>query len=439
MHLCQLPVSSIPELKLIRFLDLHRFEVRLISMFRITCLFFFLIAASMKFANGQRAFLSKVNGVSRSYHLYNSTTQEDQPNLPLIIFLGIDPAGSESINKSHSISTRFNVPAILIFPTSIREPCAGDSVLTNDLAFLKVIIGEVYENHRINRNKVFIISRGESDCLAEAYVKANPQAIASTRHFSNSEEDLNTLLEAAGYFLTSDAGTSQHYGLWRNPLYNEEEHKKQVEDSIKLARWGRRVSVELRTGLFFMHPFVRTEKDQTYMDISDARQLLDLHITSWMNDSMGWFVDIGWLKLPQKQEVDGARIEAGGGMILPVTFGLRYALYRQKARPYFLLGAGPMPVIVFGGRFSMNSDPNQIKNKIKAEARFALHTTIGTGMDYRIGKRIVVGGHARYIHSSEFKTAGSVNAIRGFNISLSGGYIIGANRLGPKKRKLKNE
>lgn len=408
-------------------------------MFRITCLLFFLIFASIKFANGQRAFLANVNGVSRSYHLYNSGTREDQPNLPLIIFLGIDPAGIESIGKSDPILTGLNVPAILVFPASIKEPCAGNTALTNDLAFLKTIAEEVYENLRINRNKVFIISRGKSDCLAESYVKANPQAIASTRHFSNSEEDLSTLLEAARNFLISDAGSSQHYDLWRNPLYNEEEHKKEVEDSIKLVRWGRRVSVELRTGLFFMHPSVRTEKDQTYMDISDARQLLDLHITSWMNDSMGWFVDIGWLKLPQKQEVDGARIEAGGGMILPVTFGLRYALYRQKARPYFLLGAGPMPVIVFGGRFSMNSDPNQIKNKIKAEARFALHTTIGTGMDYRIGKRIVVGGHARYIHSSEFKTAGSVNAIRGFNISLSGGYIIGANRLGPKRRKLTNE
>ncbi|MBA4055701.1 MAG: hypothetical protein C0490_13380 [Marivirga sp.] len=153
-----------------------------------------------------------------------------------------------------------------------------------------------------------------------------------------------------------------------------------------------------------------------------------------MNDSMAWFLDIGWLRLPQKQEVDGARIEAGGGMIVPVTIGLRYTLYRKKARPYFLLGTGPMQVIVFGGRFRMDSDPSQIKNKINAEARFALHTAIGTGMDYRMGKRIVVGAHARYIHSSEFESTGSVNAVRGFNLSLSGGYIIGANRLGMKKK-----
>lgn len=392
----------------------------------------------MKFAIAQRGFLSKVNGVSRSYRLYYSEQRENQPNLPLILFLGADQAGGESINIPDPILT--NLPAILAFPSSTKEqlPCTGDTIFANDLAFIKAIIAETFENYRINRNKVFIISRGKSGCLAQAYISAYPEAITDTRHFSDANEDLNTLLAAANNFSTKYSTSRQHYDVWRSPILNEEKHRKEVEDSIKLARWEKRVSIDLRTGLFFMLSSVKAEKDKTYMNFRDARQLFDLNITSWMNDSMAWFVDIGWLKVPQKQEVDGVRIEAGGGMIVPITVGLRYTLYRKKMRPYFLLGTGPMQVIAFGGRFRTDSDPNQIKNKIDAEARFALYTTIGTGLDYRMGKRILVGAHARYIHSSEFEPVASVNAIRGFNLSLSGGYIIGANRLGGKKKKLNN-
>jgi hypothetical protein len=63
----------------------------------------------------------------------------------------------------------------------------------------------------------------------------------------------------------------------------------------------------------------------------------------------------------------------------------------------------------------------------------AFQTTLGTGIDCRLGKRILTGIHIRYIHSSEFESAGAVKAIRGFTGSISVGYILGANRLKLRK------
>lgn len=394
--------------------------------------FFFVIIMTFtaKPSSGQRVFLTGIAGKNRIYHLSHAYTDAQVTNAPVILWLYRSVKDIRTVVLHDSVWKQINTPAVMIFPLPATDSWKCDSTsLNDDITFLHTILEEVYDNFHIDRNRVYIVTDAASRCLAEKFTAAFPRQAILNRQHIQAGITAGQMIDLAGTVLEQKSAATPVYAMWKNPLYNEEVHRMEMEDSIKRVRWEGRVSVEFRTGGFYLLPGVRTKKDKTYMDISDARSVLDLHITSWMNDSMAWFFDIGWIKVPQKQEMDGVRIEAGGGMILPITLGFRYAFYRYKTRPYILLGTGPMPVIVFGGRFGTNIDPEYIRTKIKAEARMAFQTTIGTGFDFRLGKRILTGAHFRYIHSSEFESAGAVKAIRGFTGSASIGYIFGANRL----------
>jgi hypothetical protein len=389
-----------------------------------------IITFTAKPSSGQRVFLTGIGDKNRIYHLSHAYTDAQVINAPVILWLYSGVKDIRKVVHHDSVWKKLNTPAVMIFPLPAKDSWKCDSTsLNEDITFLHTILREVYDNFHIDRNRVYIVTDGASQCLAEKYIAAFSKEAILSRQQIKSGISAQQMIDLTGALLQQKSGAAPVYAMWKNPLYNEEAHRIEMEDSIKRVRWERRVSVEFRTGGFYLLPGVRTEKDKTYMDISDAHSVVDLTITSWMNDSMAWFFDLGWIKVPQKQEMDGVRIEAGGGMILPITLGFRYAFYRYKTRPYILLGTGPMPVIVFGGRFGTNIDPEYIRTKIKAEARMAFHTTIGTGFDYRFGKRILTCAHFSYIHSSEFESAGAVKAIRGCTGSASIGYIFGANRL----------
>jgi len=396
----------------------------------ILWLAFFLIPETVI---AQRAFITTVNKQNRNYLILPShTSAATTTNLPLVIILHRNGMKAASSFRSDAFWKQLKTPLILLFPSAHNDHwgCAEGEGLENDIVFLQALLEDTYENFHIDRNKIVIVNESDEQCLTEKFDLRYPHRFASIVKHSTSLMDDALITEIEKRVNGVSPHSSERvYELWQNPLFNAANRKKEMEDSIKRVRWEKRITVEFRTGGFYMLHSVKTEKDKTYMDLSDAHSLLDLHITSWMSDSIAWFVDVGWLRVPQKQEINGARIEAGGGAVVPITIGFKYALHRSKVRPYFLLGTGPSPVLVFGGRFSATSDPRNIKNKIKAEVRFALQTTIGTGIDCRLGKRILFGGSFRYIHSSEFESAGSVNAIRGVSASISAGYILGANRL----------
>jgi hypothetical protein len=397
--------------------------------------FVFILMIIYKPAKAQRFFVTSTGEVSRTYRLSHAYADAQVANAPLILWLFSDGRSLQALPVQDSVWKGLNRPVVMLLPSPAKEAwtCHDEAKLSDNVDFLQTILGEVYDNFHIDRNRVYIISDVASKCLADSFVSRFPMQVVSTRTIAAMDISLKEMMTLANQVLEIEPVATPRYKKWENPLYNAEVRRMEVEDSIRRVRWARRVSVEFRTGGFYLLPGVRTKKDKTYMDISDARSVLDIHMTSWMNDSMAWFVDIGWIKVPQKQEMDGVRIEAGGGMILPVTVGFRYAFHRRKTRPYILLGTGPIAVLVFGGRFGTNIDPNYIKNKIKAEARMAFQTTLGTGIDCRLGKRILTGIHIRYIHSSEFESAGAVKAIRGFTGSISVGYILGANRLKLRK------
>lgn len=396
-----------------------------------TCTIVFLLAALIcTRGHAQRVFMTMIKQQQRSYTVVSVNTDEYTYNLPLVI-LAL-PIEADSLG---AYVTKLKVAlkgerAILAVPRNLRTKVCADSIaIQNDVAFLETILQEVYDNFKIDRNRVYVIGV-HPGCMIDSFAQRSMSRwILKTSTISVREHSSQAIAHRVGQLIAAPTPADLHYSLWTNPLMDSERKRQAYEDSIRLHRWEKRTSIEFRIGRFDMLGLVKTEEDKTYMDVTDAHVMRDLHISKWMNDSMAWFFDIGQLKVPQRQEFNGVRIEMGGGMILSLTWGLKYTFYRYKIRPYILFGTGPLSFMVFGGRFSQTSSQQQIKNKIEAEVRIAMQTKVGTGVEGRVGKRISVGAHILYTHSSEFKSAGSVRAIRGITNSLSVGYIIGVNKI----------
>lgn len=372
---------------------------------------------------GQRSFVVNVGSTNRSYTAVHLNSNDQTKNLPLVV-LAFNLNGN--ILPQNTTLTKAGVIVAATSQLQITAGCSNPTSLYNDMAFVETIIEDSYENFKIDRNKVYIVGDVSSACLIDSIIHRKGTAVNTVR--MTVRETIEQVI-ARTVSLTQVTSNSPQYEVWKYPLYDPILAQRHYEDSIKRNRWEGRTSVEFRMGRFDMLGLVKTGSDKTYMDVSDSHVMMDLHINHYISDSISWFVDIGRLKVPQRQETSGVRIEMGGGMILSLTYGLKYTFYRSRLRPYLMIGTGPLSFMVFGGRFSMNSDPAQVKNKIDAEVRMAMQTKIGTGMESRVGRRIAVGVHVAYIHSSEFKPAGSVNAMRGFYNSVSVGYILGTNKI----------
>jgi hypothetical protein len=400
-----------------------------------------LISCALPFPTvGQRAFVTTIDGENRSYLLAQSGVTV--PNQPLIIILHDNGGSAFLAFRSESLWKKLSSPAILAFPSAKNShwQCNGDP--GTDVNLLQKIIDDVYQNYRVDRNRVYIIGEGESYCLATLFNTTYPaQVTAIAQHIrpTVSSSD-NEIVEQGNTLLRSGPENEVNYELWKKAALSYEEQKEK-QDSVKRTRWHKRVTVDFRTGGMVMLPSVKTNSDdKTYMDISDANQWLSFSITKWMDDSMAWFVDINWLKIPRKQEIkfsyQGTNVlikgEGGGGAVVPITVGFKYALHQYAFRPYFKFGTGPMAVVVLGGRFkttsTTNMDPSAMRDNIEMEIRTVFHVALGSGFDWRLNKRLFLSGHLQYLHSAQFNSAGQVNAIRGFTANAGGGFIFGINK-----------
>ncbi len=390
-----------------------------------------------RFVQAQRVFVAKSGSINRTY--INYTTNGDKtisPNLPVVVVLppsGDDARKTFASNGAWLASRR---PAVFLFPNPGENQwrCADSTRADQDTDFIDLIIKETYSNFHIDRNRVYLLGNNQQACLIERLKKKYPHLVAySLTVDQRTLSDSTTMAKVISELLAGNYRSEADHELWKNVAGTGGMTR---VDSIKEFTWHRRIVLEFRPGLFFMNSSVKTGiTDKTYMDISNSHSTFDIHLTKWVNDSIAWFVDIGRLKIPQKQEIDGDLLETGGGMVFLFTAGFKYALPRHKYRPYISLGTGVIPVMIFGGKLSTLSmgsgsgPPSSRPTSIKAEARVALHTTLETGFDWRFGKRLVLGGHLRYIHSGNFDTAGKVNGIKGLQVNGSVGYIFNANRV----------
>lgn len=389
----------------------------------------------------QSVFLTTVNGESRGYLVVQS--RDGVVNQPLVIVLHAGGSSAEATFRNEAMWKSLQRPATIIFPmaTDGRWRCDAGPGRDNDLLLIRQIISEAYDNYRIDRNRVFIIGEGDSYCLALAFKESSSELVAAVLQGRNTSRQHDTMISASDSLLRAEQRVGNRFDLWTQPIDPLRDFQREREDSIKRYSWNRRTSWVLGAGGFVMLGLVKTDvDDKTYMDIGDAHQQFQLTVTKWMNDSLSWFVNVSWLRIPRKQEVKityqgtGMLVkgEGGGGAVVPITVGLKYAFYRHAFRPYVAFGTGPTSVMVLGGKFrstSTNIDPAALQDDIAMEVRNVFHVMLGTGCEWRISKRMVITGDITYLHSGQFESAGQVNAVRGFSANTGIGYLMGVNRL----------
>lgn len=381
-------------------------------------------------AIAQRVFSTPVDGVNRSYLLFSNTSNYDlNSNKPVVFILhGKGQSAREAIAAGAWKSVK--EPAIFIFPNARKEgwDCDSDSSTANDVRFFKLIISDTYANFHNNRNRVYVLGDAADECLVAKIKAANPHGnVFFKRREHTGADSLNAVREVEDV-LKMSARADTTFAMWADPSAPK---KISAVDSMKSYRMHNRMVIEVRYGGFAMLGSTRTwVTDGTYTDFFKAHAVFDIHFTKWMNDSIAWFIDVGRIKVPRTQEsTESGVIRSGGGNIMPLTMGFKYALPRVRAHPYFLLGTGFIQAMAFGGKMNPNAISSGSRPNFNAEMRMVFQTTIGTGIDLRFTKRFTFGAHLRYIHSAHFESAAKVDAIRGFNLNFGLGYIINANSL----------
>lgn len=403
-------------------------------MLKLKYVFLFCISLISLSGWSQSVFLTELNGQSRVY-LHASTgqsqlqrNQSEAYNKPLFIIVHPNKSNPQEIFQSEEIWRAISSEVNLVFPRGWKDAwdCQDSVQLKNDALFLTEVISSSFSNFKIDRNRVYLITLSGSNCIGEVIQKKYPGLISQTVNLPLNQSGSKYVIREIERLLASGKKAETEYSLYQQPHVDI---PTSPIDSLKQSSWHQRWVVGIHTGGLYLPGWSRTHSDNTYTDISDSHSFSGIEVTKWMNDSMAWFLDISRLKVPMKQEMGTNTITVGGGMVIPVTIGFKYQLFRHEFyKPYAMLGTGPLQVLVFGDKMRTSSGstggtPGLGNN----EARLVFHTTLGAGLDMRFGKRIVLGGQFRYIHSSKFEAAGSVNSIRAFTLNFSASYILNAN------------
>lgn len=392
-------------------------------------------------STGQSFFSIKINDQNRGYLVVAS--RSESPNLPLVIVLHADGASAMQAFRSEAVWQKMSRPALLAFPLLKHESwgCRDRTAFYENEIFLSRLIDQIYENYRVDRNRVYIMASGEGYCFIQDFYKGNPSKLAGVFEYSvKQEDDEQSIAAAIDVLIPAGSEKDMGYQLWQKVRLDDRSEEEIKADSIRRNRWHGRTAIALKASRFIMLPGVKTGiDDKTYMDISNVKTLYTLEVTRWINDSMALFIDASWLKIPQKQEVTfdymgsnaSVKGEGGGGAIVPIAIGFKYALHRSAFRPYCQLSTGPIMVFVVGGKFKANSstlDPSAVRTNLDSESRLVIHFSLGSGYEWRLGKRIYNTGELKYLHSGHFDSAGQVDAIRGFSFGLGFGYILGIKK-----------
>ncbi|UZR97233.1 acyloxyacyl hydrolase [Chondrinema litorale] len=373
----------------------------------------FLIVSALlffhSFLHAQRFFTAPIQGKDRTYLYKKVKLDKVSTNKPLIIILHKNGNNAKEVFYLDEIWANVKYDAHLVFPNAYAKQWNCEDSVSSDVDFIQYITENLYKSFLIDRNRIYLITDESNSCLVEQFNKAYPDKLASFQYLPT--EQTYNITNAINNLLASDHTTETQYELWEPKV--KEERLSPIDSLIKFS-YHKRVMFTLHGGFLSLISAVKTEpSDGIDVDLSDHHTYMGFEISKWMSDSIGWFVDYSKLSTP-KEEASGKMVR---GTITSLTVGLKYAFSQFNYRPYFFIGSGPMSVTSFEGSMggSMNGD-----------RRMTLHTTIGTGLGFRFKKRFIVGSELRYIHSAEFDDAGSITAVRGFNLNFNVSYIFNA-------------
>ncbi|WP_143065531.1 hypothetical protein [Mucilaginibacter sp. OK283] len=365
----------------------------------------------------QQTFIKKINGQNRSYLYYtNINDQQETTNLPLVIVLHQN--GSDA-NETYLLAQKqlSKYPCNMLFPAGLRGQwsCADDAV-ENDIEFLNTIIADTYQDFQHDRNRVYIVSDTGGYCLVENLKIKYPDLIAESRSVVSMSQELSQNLKE---MLAAKTKTSKKYNLWV-----ADDLAEPTPDSVMQYSFYKRWVIDFSAGGLYMFGSVKTNiKDGTNMDLSDAHSIKAFTLTKWFSNSTAWFVGVGNLSVPRKNESAGETTKVGGGLIVPISLGLKHELLSGSViHPYVMAGGGLIWIFAAGAKVKGGNMPN-----LNSDYRHPLQMTLGSGIDFRIMKRLVLGTNLRYIQSAKFASLGKIDAISGLNFNFSLGYVFNAN------------
>ncbi len=393
---------------------------------------FFIFATTAK---AQRSFITEIGKTTRSYYLTFSKLSSTQ-NQPLVIILqGVKGLTSSEIKLNDVVT-----PSLIVFPRSIDNKWHCDKSNT-DIAFITKLINELYKEFQIDRTKIVIIGTNSALCLVN-------EVKTTTELKQISSIELKSEFSQAELVSTINGWFNSASFLSNKAVKPKMTHVDSILtggftslDSLKRNSWHKRKTLSISRGGFYFLPEALTTTDyKTYVNVANSKNFTTLQYTNWGSDSLAYFLEIGYLGIPQNQDVNlaggTASVTVGGGILTTFLAGFKYSFYRHKARPYFAFGAGPMSMVIFGGKFEASSNTSfssadggrPSSNNFKMAARINTLAIIESGMDLRLGKRTYVSFNVRYTHSGSFDKAGGINAVRAIGVNTSIGLILGANK-----------
>jgi outer membrane protein W len=388
----------------------------------------------------QRSFQIDVSNKSRSY-LVASSNAIDLFNQPLVIVLHekdhLNTAfGSEKEWRSVS------KPVLIAFPmVSGRDWDCNDK--STDSLFVSMLIVHLQNQFRANRHSILLVGSENSICLVQK-IKSE----IGSEHIKTTQLSPGFRQPAIVYAI-DEWVNALDLSIEKNPLRPRKSRVDSIltagfssVDSIKLHSWHKRRTLSVSTGGFYFLPNAIAPTDYTtYINVANSNSYLSFQYSSWGSDSLAFFLDVGLLGIPQKQDINlaggTASVTVGGGLLSTFVGGFKYAFYRHKARPYVAFGAGPMSMIIFGGKFEAGNmaafGPSDggvppSSSNLKMASRLNMIAIIESGMDLRLSKRFYTSFNIRYSHSGSFENAGGINSVRAIGANVAIGFILGANK-----------
>ena len=392
-----------------------------------------------KIGTAQRYFLAAVAHTSRSYVVTSSKTT-DAVGQPLVIVLP-DERGIANAFGSEAQWSLLAKSAIIVFPVQMKDGwnCTDKS---NDVLFLTKLISDVHNHFNIDRQTIFLMASVEALCLGN---RLKNQPGFSHVNISPLPKDFSQqqLLNAVDSSMRNWQGarSSFQYKPGRSYVDSILTQGFNSLDSLRKHSWHKRRTLSFhRGGLYFLANAQTAADYKTFVNVPASHSYNGFQYTSWGNDSMAYFLDFSFLTISQQQAVPlsggSVLVTVGGGILTSFVAGWKYAFYRHKARPYVAFGAGPMSLIIFGGRFdagnssafaSASGSPPSASS-LKSTSRTNMVSIIESGLDLRLSKWLYTSCNLRYTHSGTFENAGGINAVRAFSVSVSVGVIMGANK-----------
>lgn len=216
------------------------------------------------------------------------------------------------------------------------------------------------------------------------------------------------------------------------------EIEKEKLEKFKIIKHS--VAFSLDYGYFGLFHYAKANDDTTNIDIGDYHSMFNMSVEYYPYENLAAQLSIGLIYISQEQTIDSINYTPGyglngiyaegsgkGGVILPVTFGIKKTFLKDLVRPYISLLSGftYMKIVTGTGSGSINDVEKNIDyySTLKFTYQFCSGVQIKTGKVVRLEFGIQVYGTPNISPS-----IGSIDSFSGWYLFGGMNFILNPNR-----------